>query len=271
MLERTFQLIPGVGPWREKDLWARGIARWDDFPGPDGIGISARVDDAARGRLLEARQALAAKDLGALAAMLPAREHWRLYPHFASEAVFLDIEADGPPGRQTPTVVGLLDDDGPRTFIADRNLDELPAALRRRRIWVTFNGSCHDLPVLQAWFEDFPRPVVHIDLRHLCRKVRLHGGLKDIEDQVGLARPPHLRGVNGWDAIVLWRAWKETRDKGALRFLVEYNLYDAINLKSLIAIAYNRAAEGLHCDETRVEVFDRGEVLYDISRLVLAL
>ena len=30
-LPRTFQLTKGVGPWRERDLWARDIETWDDF------------------------------------------------------------------------------------------------------------------------------------------------------------------------------------------------------------------------------------------------
>ncbi len=41
MLQRTFQHIPGVGPWREKDLWARGFRTWDDFPAAGtGVAIS---------------------------------------------------------------------------------------------------------------------------------------------------------------------------------------------------------------------------------------
>ena len=34
MIRRTFQLIPGGGPWREKDLWARGMLSWEALPPP---------------------------------------------------------------------------------------------------------------------------------------------------------------------------------------------------------------------------------------------
>lgn len=271
MLQRTFQLISGVGPWREKDLWARGIHHWDDFP-PTGSVLGPKLDGVARERIAQAREALARRDLGRLARLVPPREHWRLYAEFAQEAVFFDIETDGA-AQQVPTVVSLFDTAGLHVFIQGRNMDSLPEALAARRLWVTFNGSCFDVPVLRGYFgaRSFPEPQAHIDLRFVCRRVGLKGGLKDIEDRLGLGRPPHLRGVNGWDAVLLWRAWHHQHELEALRFLVEYNLYDSFQLRSLMERAYNLAADELHCDVPRLPVFDRGDVLYDMSRLLLEL
>ena len=268
MLERTFQLIPGVGPWRERDLWARGILSWSDFPQEGGeVAISKERDRAGRERIAQARAALAQGDLRALRRLLPRREHWRLYPHFKGRAAFFDIEADG---DRVPTVASVFDRSGPRTFIRGRNLDELPAALAESELWVSFNGSVFDVPALVAHFGKLPRPALHLDLRFLCQRIRLNGGLKSIEDRLGLSRPLHLRGVAGFDAILLWRAYQETGDVEALRFLVEYNLYDSINLRSVVERGYNLAAEEL-AFEDRLEVFDRGEVLYDLSKLLLGL
>jgi len=271
MLRRTFQHIPGVGPWREKDLWARGIATWDDFPADGaGVGISKKKDAQARNRIDEARTALAARDLWGLAKLLPPREHWRLYGEFSEQAVFFDIETDGVTNLR-PTVVSLLDRTGLRVFIDGRNMEQLPAALAESPIWVTFNGSCFDVPVLERTFT-LKKPAAHLDLRFLCRRIKQPGGLKEIEDRLGLGRPPHLRGVNGWDAVILWRAYLRTGDVEALRFLVEYNLYDAINLRTLMDTVYNKASELLVLDEEpRRPVFERGDVLYDVSRLVLEL
>jgi hypothetical protein len=139
MLERTFQLIPGVGPWREKDLWARGIQTWEDFP-TAGTVLGQKLDEGARRRLVLAREALARRDLKALAAMVPPREHWRLYPEFQHEAVYFDIETDGATD-QVPTVVALFDDAGLHVFIQGRNMDALPEALAKRRLWVTSRAS----------------------------------------------------------------------------------------------------------------------------------
>lgn len=271
MLRRTFQLVPGVGPWREKDLWARGFGTWEDFPEEGrGVAISARVDAAVRGRICQVCEALARRDLPALAALIPAREHWRLYPEFSDEVAFFDIETDGVEERR-PTVVSVFDQDGLHVFVAGRNMEALPATLAASPIWATFNGTCFDLPVLRQHFPGLPEPALHLDLRFLCRKVRLKGGLKEIEDQLRLGRPRHLRGASGWDAVLLWRHYQRTGEIEALRYLVEYNVYDSIHLRTLLDVAYNRAVEFLAVDEPARCVFERGDVLYDVSRLLLEL
>src|SRR5687767_6898530 len=93
---RTFQLSKGVGPWREKDLWARGISTWDDFEvaARKATVMSKRLDLETLDRIGEARRALEQGDLAALAGWIPAREHWRLYSQFADRAAFFDLEAD---------------------------------------------------------------------------------------------------------------------------------------------------------------------------------
>ncbi|WP_163996501.1 ribonuclease H-like domain-containing protein [Pyxidicoccus caerfyrddinensis] len=273
MLQRTFQHIPGVGPWREKDLWSRGIRTWDDFPAAGtGVAISKKTDDIARARITEAREALERGDLRKLAELLPPREHWRLYPAFQDDAVYFDIETDGKEA-QAPTVVSLFDSRGLHVFIQGRNMDALPEAMAERRLWVTFNGSCFDVPVLRDYFGPgrFPVPDAHIDLRFVTRRLGMGGGLKEIEGKIGAERPQHLKGVNGYDAVLLWRAYLRRGDVEALRYLVEYNLYDSFQLRTLMDFSYNRGADELNQDVPRVPVFDRGDVLYDVSKIILDL
>jgi uncharacterized protein YprB with RNaseH-like and TPR domain len=269
VIRRTFQLLSSVGPWRERDLWARGVTCWDEFPAT-GVVMSPKLDGATRERIAEARGALAGRDLPLLARLIPVREHWRLYGEFAEEAVFFDIEMDGRQ-HQRPTVVSLFDRDGLHVFIQDRNLEALPEALHRRSIWVTFNGAVYDVPILRRYFGTLPDPVVHLDLKTVCRKMRLSGGLKRIEDKLGLARPPHLKGTNGLDAVLLWRAYRRRADLAALRFLVEYNLYDAFQLRSILDLAYNWIPRELGHEEPPRPVFDRGDILYDVSRLLMSI
>lgn len=274
MLQRTFQHIPGVGPYREKDLWAQGIRTWDDFPeaGTGAPAISKKSDGVAREYIAKAREALARRDLRALAELVPSREHWRLYPDFAEDALFFDIETDGKE-QQLPTVVSLYDSAGLHVYLLGRNMDELPEAMAARRLWVSFNGTCFDAPVLRDYFGEsrFPKPDAHIDLRFVTKRLGMGGGLKEIEDSLGVGRPPHLRGVNGWDAVLLWRAYKARGDIEALRFLVEYNLYDAFQLRTLMDVAYNKGADDLNQDVPRLPVFHRGDVLYDVSKIILEL
>ncbi len=270
MIRRTFQLVAGIGPWREKDLWARGFDTWDAVRGGGEAALGARLNAELRAGIDRAEAALDRGDLAALVRMVPAREHWRLWPLVADEALCLDIEADGVGERQRPTVAGCLDVDALATFIDGRNLDALPDRLGGRRVWVTFNGACFDLPVLRHAFPGLSEPVLHLDLKPVCRRIGLGGGLKSAEDRLGIARPPHLRGRSGMDAVLLWRAYHATGDVEALRFLVEYNLYDAFQLRAVADHAFNRAAERLHWPD-RVQPWDRGLVLYDLSRLLLAL
>lgn len=267
MLQRTFQLVSGVGPWREKDLWARGIQSWDALSQAPGPVVSKQVDAQLLDRIALARAALARGDLPALVAMVPAREHWRLYPTVSQEAAYLDIEADA---DRNPTVVTVFDAEGIHTFVRHRNLEDVPERLGRSRVWVTFNGGSFDLPILGDHFGRLPAPVLHLDLKLLARKLRLGGGLKKVEDATGIGRPAHLRNVGGLQAIDLWRAYVQTGDLAPLRLLVEYNAYDAINLRSVADHAYNRLAESLAFDD-RTMIFERGDVLYDLSRLLLAL
>ena len=270
MIRRTFQLVPGIGPWREKDLWARGFQDWEAVRRDGASALGRKLHEALCAGIDRGEAALEAGDLPALVRLLPPREHWRLWPVVAGEALCLDLEADGVGERQRPTVAGCLDGDGLATFIEGRNLDDLPERLAGRRVWVTFNGGSFDLPVLRHAFPGLRAPAFHLDLKPICRRIGLGGGLKSTEDRLGIARPPHLRGRSGMDAVLLWRAYRATGDVEALRFLVEYNLYDAFQLRAVADHAFNHAAERLHWPD-RVDPWDRGVVLYDLSRLLLAL
>jgi uncharacterized protein len=271
VIERSFQLLPGIGPWRERDLWSRGLLDWNAFrDAPHLSELPATQTESLGARIVEAEAALAYRDLAHLSALFPPREHWRLYPTFLNEAVFLDIETDGAVNGR-PTVVSLFDARGLHVFIQGRNLEELPDVLRQSRVWVTFNGRCFDVPVLRRYFGDLPEPIIHLDLRFLCRRVGLRGGLKSVEQQVGIPRPLHLRGVGGLEAVALWRSWQSNDEVAALRFLVEYNLYDAFQLRALADSAYNLAVEQLAFDGERIPVWERGDLLYDVSRIVLGL
>lgn len=270
-LERTLQLSKGVGPYRERDLWAQGISSWADFEAAaaKGVVMNARLDRELLEAIGRARQNLTLGEVSALAATVPEREHWRLYPYFSKRAAFLDVEADG---EGELTVAGVMDDHGVGTFIRGRNLHELPVRLANSDVWVSFNGGSFDLPVMRKNFEGMPVPKVHLDLKVILRKVRQQGGLKEIEERLGLGRPPHLKGVRGLDAIRLWREHMVRLDPAPLRVLVEYNLYDAVNLKTLLEWSVNAIAEELAWDQwERQPVFQRGDVLYDISRLLLGL
>jgi len=143
---------------------------------------------------------------------------------------------------------------------------------------VTFNGLSFDLPILRRAFPDWRPPLCHADLRHLLARLGHQGGLKAIErslDGLRLGRPSHLAALDGWDAGWLWRRGKDG-DRAALRRFAEYNLYDVVNLRTLMAYAYNALVDvvdqpAVRARAPRVDVPMRGDLLYDVSKVLLAL
>jgi uncharacterized protein YprB with RNaseH-like and TPR domain len=93
----------------------------------------------------------------------------------------------------------------------------------------TFNGKRFDVPFLETAFDrsiDLP----HLDLMYPCRRLDLTGGLKPIEQELGIDRDrPDLTGR---DAVRLWRRY-ERGDTEALETLVSYNRDDTENLRAL--------------------------------------
>lgn len=266
VIRSTFRLAPGIGRFIEATLWERGVSTWDDFPAAPEVVLSPRVDARVRDAIARARAALEAGDAEALAAMLPRAERWRLYAAFVPDAAFLDVETDG----ERLTVVGVLDADGPRLLLAGRDLPLFPEISRRWKLLVTFNGESCDVPVLRRAFPGWRPPRAHVDLCRLWRRLGHRGGLKLLEVETGVGRPSHLAGLSGGDAVRLWRA-HEAGDPEALRLLAEYNLHDAVNLRALMDVGYNRMIERLRLPAAKVPVSERGDHRYDMTKLLLRL
>jgi uncharacterized protein len=286
MVESTFQLAAGIGPRRERDLWRAGITRWRDLPKEIPRSTWARSLPAAtavklRAAIGEAAAALARRDADALASLLPTAEHWRLFAAFGDGAAYLDIETgDDDVAFAGISAIGILDREGPTLMLGGRDLSRFVERARSWSMLVTFNGLSYDVPILRRAFPEWQPPICHVDLRHVLSRLGHDGGLKSIErnlSPLSLRRPEHLDGMDGFDAVWLWRRGKDG-DRDALRRFAEYNLYDAINLRSLMAHAYNamvaretNQAPSLATATRALDVPGRGEVLYDVSKLLLSL
>jgi uncharacterized protein YprB with RNaseH-like and TPR domain len=268
VIRSSFRLTPGVGTWLESRLWDAGVRRWDDLPEQGALpAVGPKVGARLREAVARAREALAARDAETLARMLPRAERWRLYAAFAEETGFLDIETDG---TDRITAIGLLDRNGPRVLLDGRDLDAFEEIAAGWKLLGTFNGQAFDVPVLRRRFPRWVAPLAHVDLCHLWRRLGHAGGLKALEVAEGLRRPPHLAGLTGLDAIRLWQAF-QGGDAAALRLLCEYNLYDAVHLRTLMDRGYNRMLERLRLPAAPVPVAEPGDFRYDLSKALLAL
>ncbi|MDM7202769.1 MAG: ribonuclease H-like domain-containing protein, partial [Thermodesulfobacteriaceae bacterium] len=70
----------------------------------------------------------------------------------------------------------------------------------------------------------------------------IKGGLKKVEKILGLERK--TEGMNGYDAVKLWKRWQEEKDRAALRKLILYNREDVVNLKILLDYIIQKLTQG---------------------------
>jgi uncharacterized protein len=236
MLERTFVHIPGIGPKTEQMLWHRGITTWQQFLEKKECIFSPGKDRMVHEFLLRSLERR--RDIRFFGDLLPSGEMWRLFETFRHKAVYLDIETDG--GREgihEITVIGIYDGKRVQTFINGKNLQEFECAIARYDLMITFNGSIFDLPFIRRFFPGISLPAVHIDLRFVLARLGYTGGLKLIEKSLGIRRDQGIEGMNGYDAVLLWRAY-EWGDRDSLDRLIQYNSADIVNLEPLMELAY---------------------------------
>jgi len=269
LLQQTFIHLEGVGPHTERSLWSAGVQTWADM-------LGARCPDSAlrfRPQIERSVRRLSALDAPFFQAALPSSERWRLYADFLRSAAFLDIETTGLSHEyNVTTMVGVLDRDGFTAYVRGENLDDLPAALLRYRLVVTFNGARFDLPFLRAEFGASGQAglfdhAAHLDLMYVLRRIGLRGGLKAIERQAGVGRPGALADLDGFDAVHLWRMEQEG-EPDAMRTLIRYNAEDVASLPRLAERAVRALAEGTPLAGTTIEPFpeyDTSALPYDAS------
>lgn len=151
---------------------------------------------------------------------------------------YLDIETTGlaPPYAEI-TVIGvyLVEGDNDQ-FVQlvgkDCSVVNLLSALEGVQTIYTYNGSRFDLPFIRDMLGvDLVELFDHHDLMYDCWQCNLYGGFKKVEMQLGINR--ELKGLDGYDAVLLWQRYQRCGDKQALKTLLHYNKEDVVNLKVL--------------------------------------
>jgi uncharacterized protein YprB with RNaseH-like and TPR domain len=243
MLLNTFRHIRGIGPARERALWASGCLTWENLVfGVVPSVLPKSLQDTVSDQIRSDLDAFKRGDIRHLADRIARKEHWKFYRHFTEKAAFLDIETTGMDAESSiVTVIGLHTPKyGSRVFIDGWNLSEFAGFIREFDILVTFNGTSFDIPFLKTAFYDLVLPPAHIDLRWLARSVGLLGGLKEVERHIGISRPVAVSDLSGFDAVILWKRYLRHQDERTLRKLVLYNLEDTVNLERLLIECCNR-------------------------------
>jgi len=243
MLTSTFVFLQGIGAATERRFWQEGLLDWQSFLAQPRVnGLSPDRKAWYDRELTIAQSRLAAGQLQWFASRLQGREHWRFLDICRSHTVYLDIETTGAsPQEGEVTVVGLHRNGRTISLIRGETLttDRLQAELDPGELLVTFFGTRFDIPYLRAKFPRLRLPPAHFDLCFAARRMGLRGGLKRIEQEVGVEREPALQGVDGWDAVRLWSRWRRG-DCAALELLLAYNAADTENLVPLTALVYQQ-------------------------------
>jgi len=99
---------------------------------------------------------------------------------------------------------------------------------------LTYNGARFDLPVIKRHVRlDLGKYFQCRDLMYECWKRNLYGGLKKVEEQLGIERAS--KGIDGMEAMRLWERFRLYGDGEALQALLAYNQDDVKNLFRLEA------------------------------------
>ncbi len=236
MLTSSFIFLPGIGPVTERRWWQEGLLDWQSFlDRPSVAGLSQQRKNWYDDELREAQSLVAREQLHMFGSRLPRREHWRLYNTYRSRTGYLDIETTGAsPESGAVTVVGLHRGGTTTSLVRGENLttERLQAELDQCDLLVTFFGSVFDVPYLCAEFPNLRFPLFHVDLCFVARRLSLRGGLKRIEQEMGIDRDATISGLDGLDAVRLWFQWRRG-DTIARETLLSYNRADTENLVHL--------------------------------------
>jgi uncharacterized protein YprB with RNaseH-like and TPR domain len=246
LLERTFIHIPGIAETSERALWEQGCPDWQTFlAGGDRYSIGTASKRGARTTILRSAKALADGEHQYFARKLKQKHAWRAFPAFRHSCAYLDIETDGGNTGKSITTIGIWDGSKYHALVKGVDLENFRDLISHFSMIVTYHGLGFDLPVLQRRFPDVAWDQIHVDLCPLLRRLGVTGGLKKIEKRFGIQRPPHIDGLNGYDAVLLWRKYQFRRDESALQTLLDYNEADVVNLEVLAEKAYELASQDL--------------------------
>ena len=237
LLTKSFQHFPGIGPRRTEQLSNAGIHDWNDLVKRSSAGLPfpQSVSQGLAESAQESLNALYERDLNYFIERLNCANRWRLLHDFWKDCTYLDIETSGLDYDAVITVISCWNGESLKIFVNGENLDDFPDYVLNVPLLVTFNGSTFDLPVIRRHFNLPELPVPHVDMRWICRRCDLTGGLKPIEHKLHLKRPDDLVGTDGNEAIMLWEQWSNLHDESAKRKLIRYCAADTIALQHVTA------------------------------------
>ena len=243
MIQCTFQHVQGVHRKGELRLWQSGITTWDkllDAP-QNHPNFTKKLWNRLRTDIIQCKKALEREDFDFFINKFPEDILWRLIPNLKGKILYFDIEATGLDlTEDSITTISTFDGSEIKCFVKGQNLEDFISYLENFDAISTFDGEKMDLPFIERKF-GFNFYHIHFDLFKISRKLGISGGLKQIENYLGISRnTKNLDGIDGKIAIYLWKEYQLTNDKRYLDTLLAYNIEDAVNLEHMLSWFYDR-------------------------------
>ena len=213
MIEKCFQLFEGIGIKNEQKLWHSGYKSWRDvLSKPKTDAIPMRLWKKLKLSIPRYQKAIKMKDHHFLNKKIPSKYHWMLIPNFLKAIAYLDIETTGLSWKDSHiTTIAVFDGVSLHNFIRGQNLEKFPQFISQFSAIVTYYGKNFDVPFISNEM-GIEIPQIHFDTCFLLRKVKITGGLKSIEKQLGISRG-NLADIDGYTAVILWHKFQETGDR----------------------------------------------------------
>ena len=241
MLQNTFLHLKGIGEVSERRMWKAGVRTWADL-------LDSCESGKRKGELsANLRTCMKHFEDGLWSYFdqcIPSRHKWRALGDLGEKALYVDIETTGMSTEDDITVIGTYDGSEFRAFVKGRNLADAQEVLEAYPLIVTFNGACFDLPMIRAHYPYILFNHVHVDLRFPLKHLGYSGGLKSIEKRLGIDRSGETTGLDGWDAVRLWRD-HQCGDPKALDLLIQYNEEDVRNMEPLTEFVFEQSTNKL--------------------------
>lgn len=236
MITQAFLHCRGIGPAKLRQLQESGLHDWHSVLNhPEQIPFHQRLRDNLLAEIDRCAQALQDNDIHYLAHRLHPHDQWRLLGHFFHQASFFDIETTGLGPYDSISLIVCHHRGRIYHFMEDEGLEGFLDLLEEVQLLVSFNGASFDVPRLLDQFHIPNIPCPHVDARWVCYHGKYVGGLKAIARRMGIESPSDVRGLDGFDAVVLWNRWNRIRDATAKRLLLRYCYADVILLLMVAA------------------------------------
>ena len=243
MIQCTFQQVTGVHRKGELRLWQSGITNWDKLleTPQHHPNFTKKLWNRLRTDIIQCKKALEREDYDFFISKFPEDILWRLIPNLKGKILYFDIEATGLDLiEDSITTISTFDGSEIKYFVKDQNMEDFIPYLEKFDAIATFDGEKMDLPFIERKFS-FNFYHIHFDLFKISRKLGISGGLKQIENYLGISRNSNnLDGIDGKTAIYLWKEYQLTNDIRYLDTLLAYNIEDAVNLERILSWFYDR-------------------------------